>query len=402
MFKKLSVLLTITIVLASLLCGCSTDKKDYYNVNQGDVIKIGVVLPTTDDTTTSEKFLQGIKYAAELAPSVQIDKTYNIELVIKDSNSNYEEVVSQLNEEKVAAVIALDNRVRNDKTFTDCFDNSKVPVIFADVDSSLNGSDNTFTLSSSATYQASTAASYLLSEGYTNGAVICAYDDEYNTTCADSFEKTFTSNGGKSVTKYFKTGEKSNYDAKLIIAGAYEFIYINADDATASAVYTELRNAGVTAQIITDEVFDKTFFENEIYSGLTFISRFEEDDNNYIGSDFMNNYSQASDISVSEVTAASAYGYDAYMCIYNSLIDFNKSNVLLGGAANNDADTQEVGDITVSKLLDKMREIEYFGVTDSYNFNDKGVSDATHLYIDRVNNSSVIMLDRYDFGSDET
>ncbi|MBQ4105304.1 MAG: ABC transporter substrate-binding protein [Clostridia bacterium] len=395
--KKFAVIaIACILILSILLCGCTKSTSDY-TINNSDSINIGII--ASDDSV-----LKGVDYASSLAPLVHIDKEYKINTLTYSINDDINTTASELLSQNVCAVICDGSYKTHTDLIIKAFEDTSIPLVFIGNHSDLiQTTDNAFSISTPYNYQSSAAVSYLTSEGLSTGAIVLGDDSEYMTTVAEMFESAFMASGGKSVSTYYFTGEKENFSAKAISGAGLDFAFIIADDASRNSIYTELVDAGFASQIVFSEVIDKAQLHDESYNNVSFISNFELDDNNYIGSDFINTYSEKNGIKTTEVTPSIAYGYDAYMTIYEVLRNFNPNSQSLSPFSTEA--TAETGDennqITVSQVKDALKEIEYFGVTDTITFDQNGLSNTTFIYIDKVENAQPKMLNRYEFNNEQ-
>ncbi|MBQ8000752.1 MAG: ABC transporter substrate-binding protein [Ruminococcus sp.] len=402
--KKFSALVLICILLISLvLSGCSKQHNIDYIINSSDSICIGVLTSNSE----SSDFVAGINYAAQLAHTVNLDKPYEIKLQV--INAVTEEEISDavfLNfaSENVAAVICEgNNKEYTDSTIKIFSEYNNTPLLFVDnYSDTIADTENVFSISVPYSYQASAVVSHLIGEGMTTGAVVCSSDNEYQKDFAKVFTNTFTSSGGSSATTYYYSGEEQNFNANTISAAGYEFVFVIGNTDDSKQIHSELTNAGVTSSIIFSETTDKTAVEASDYSGLTFISKFEADDNNYIGTDFINTYAKSNNISTFDVTAKIAYGYDAYMTIYDSLVSLNSNHNSIFQTTEA-AEPQEGtnNDIYVSDVLSAIKGITHMGVTDVISFNKEGLTTPTFIYTDRIENAHAGMLNRYNYSNEQ-
>ncbi len=405
--KRITALLFASLLLISLtLCGCSKNESDYV-INGGDNITIGVLTSTSSDKdSTSNEILSGITYASQLAHTVNLDKPYEIN--VKEINfSSKEDIKSAADEfaaENVAAIICEGKDNNTTDTIVSAFSNySNTPLIFIDnYSNSIADTDNAFSISIPYSYQSSAVVSHLIGEGMSKGAVICSESDKYSKEFARLFENTFMSSGGNSLTKYFYDGKDKNFDANDISAENYEFVFIIGNIDISKQIQTELASAGVSSSIIFSEVFSTNYVEYSEHNGITFISKFERDDNNYIGTDFINTYAKANNVSVSDVTTSVAYGYDAYMTVYDALMSLNSNQSLIFQANDvTESETETDTDIYASDLKEAIKSITHMGVTDTIKFNDKGLTTPAFVYTVRVDNSNAGMLNKYNYSNEQ-
>ncbi len=406
MKRVYALILSCSLFISLTLYGCSKDNSDYI-INSGDTITIGVISTTiADDTNTQDDYLSGITYAAQLAHTVNLDKAY--EVIVKAINASTDEdiqkAVVDFTAENIAAVICEGK----DKSTTDSIINAfseykNIPLVFLDnYSDSIADTNNAFSISAPYSYQASAVVSHLIGEGKATGAVVCSADDEYNKNFAKIFENTFTTSGGSSVTTYYYEGEEKNFNAKTISAAGYEFVFVIGNTDSSKRIHSDLVSAGVTAPIIFSEVSNKNAIESTDYNGLTFISKFESDDNNYIGTDFINTYAKANNISTSDVTASVAYGYDAYMTIYDSLVSMNSNqNSIFQSTEATENKTEADNVIYVSDVTESINNITHMGVTDVIKFGDEGLTTPSFVYTDRIENAHAGMLNRYNYSNEQ-
>ena len=394
MKKFTSVVLTIIIVFTLTLTGCGSSND--YVVNNDNVIKIGVLASNSDDTSYGAKVLAGIKYAAELAPSVNIKDKYIIELSIYDINDDATASADKLINDKVAAVIcAAETKSKSDEII-DAFDGESTPLLFVDCYSDeILSDDESFTLSIPYTYQSSVLASYFINEGFRNGAVICA-DDSYSKGFVKSFNDTFVNTGGNHVAEYFYSDDVSQFDTSVITSTNPEFIFIIGNNSDCISLHKAVKATGLDAAIALSEVFDKTQLETSAFNETLFISKLEVDVNNYIGADFLSVFSTKSDTAKADIPSAVAYGYDAYMIIYGALMGFNTSL----GTADGNADNTTDAEVTVSEVKTSLTEIVHLGVTDSIKFDDSGLVNTNFVYLSSIENSNSLMLNRYNYSNE--
>ena len=398
--KRISILSLVLLLLISIIfCGCSKHNSDYI-INNGETINIGVLI--TEEGTQSDNIISGIKYAFDRAQTVNLDKKYNINLSTTIANSLDEINVAaeQLESYNVAAVICQGkNKTTTDAIIEAFSDYRNLPLIFVDNYSNLiSEKDNVFSISIPYSYQASAVVSHLLSDGKTTGAVVCATDDDYYKNFARIFESSFTQNSCTS-TIYYYSGESDNFNATTIAGSDYDFVFVIGNTTEKKQIHSELISAGVTSSIIFSEVSDKLLLEESDYNNITYISKFESDDNNYIGTDFINTYSSATNISTSDVTADIAYGYDAYMTIYDAIVSMNSNqNPLL---QNTEPAEEAKSEIYTKNVTDAIKDITHMGVTDVIKFDKNGLTTPSFVYTSQINNAHSDMLSRYNFNNEQ-
>lgn len=396
MKRKISILLILILVVSGFLTACNKDSDILtYQVNSGDTIYIGALLPISGDYKSQGEFLSdGILFAQKTAENINIDKDYKIELLTKDItdlDSAYTEFVNK----KVSGVICCGT----DKATTDSiitkFKDTSIPLIFTDnYSSGISESKTAFSIAISDFYKASCMASHLDAENLRKGAVLILDDDPEKQTFADMLAKSAESSGIV-VTKYFASGENANYKPQSIVSMDYEFICIDGSVLDSLSAVKSLREQGFLGEVIISEVADKTMLENDC-NGIAFINKFDYDDDNYIGSDFLNVYGNNADIS-----SAVAYGYDAYLLMYQALLSFAKdSGAPLTAVKNNsnDGNTEDTV-ITTKDLIKSLHEITYYGVTDTISFDDNGITKVNFLYVHEIQGDCAVMLNKFKYSN---
>lgn len=381
----------MVVVLSALLSGCGSSND--YIINSDNRIKIGVLLSTSYEDSYGMQVLDGITYASELAPSVNIEGKHAIELSVHDVDGNIEEIASKLISEKVAAVICAAGNKENTDKIIDAFDGESTPLLFIDCYSEKILKDNeSFSISVPYSYQSSVLTSYYIEEGFKSGAVICA-DDDFSKGFANNFKETFLNAGGSQVNEYVYGKDILTFDAGEVALSAPEFIFIIGNNNDCKELYSLLDTNGVKGAIAFSEVFDKTSLETSKYNKTLFISKLEIDVNNYIGTDFLSVYSSAKNIMKDDVSSATGYGYDAYMLIYGALMGFNSS-------FDADKENKVHTDITASSIKSAMKDITHLGVTDSIIFDDSGMVNTNFVYLSSIINSNANMINRYNYSNE--
>lgn len=393
MRKFISVILLLIIVLSFTLAGCSGSGN--YMIYNENIIKIGVLLSQSQENSYGPAVLDGIKYAAQLAPSVNIDDKYLIELSVSDINDDISDTVSKFSDEKVAAVIcAAESAVKTDEIIK-AFDGKGTPLVFVDCYSNnIAKDDESFAICIPYSYQSSVVSSYFISSGFKNGAVIFS-DDRYSKSFAQMFKDTFINSGGSKVAEYEYGADISAFDARTVASENPEFIFVIGDNNSCVQIHSVFKSAGVKSAITFSEVFDKTSLQTSALNDTLFISKFEVDANNYIGTDFLSVYSNYSEKNKSEISSASAYGYDAYMLIYGALMSYHTSIT---------STTEGSGDIDSAKLTTEdvknaISNTTHMGVTDSFVFDDSGLVNTNFVYLSTIENSNAVMLNRYNYSN---
>lgn len=387
--------ITIVLLISMALCGCEKKDTSDYIVNSEETINIGVIVSSEED----KGVYSGITYAAELANSVNIDKTYNINNKVALISSDMTKTASEFASASVAAVICEGTDKMTTESIISAFSKYKTPVIFTDYYSDMiDEAENVFSISVPYSYQVSAVVSHLISQGLKKGAFVCENSNSYSDNFAKLFDSAFVASGGESVTTYYYGTEESNYNANTIAASVYDFVFISGNFEDNTKIYSELIGAGVNSNIVFSEVVDKTQLETSDYNSVYFVSKFESDDSNYIGTDFINTFAEHKNISSSDVTSSIAYGYDAYMTVYDALVSMHKNHdSIFNTTEATDADTDD--SIYTSDVTNAIKSITHMGVTDVISFADNGTVKTSFVYLDRIDNSHASMLQRYNYAN---
>lgn len=396
MKKYIALFLSLILLM---FCGCSQNKSDTeevartdYNVNDAEVIKIGVLTPS--DNEVGNDVLEGIKFASEMASRVNIDKAYQLELSVCDLSDDIDLSAKKLIEEKVAAVICYGSDYAKTNSVIDSFKTSSTPLVFIDNNSKkIEENSTSFTISSAATYQASVLAAFMQSENYKNGVIIYE-DNDYCKELSESYGSLFEENYGINTTSY-KSAEDVDYNS--IINGS-EFVFVIGNNRFSQVTAKAIKEKSQDIPVILTEMYKSQSFENSLYNDCYFLSKFETDSENHYVTDFISVYSKMKDVTASEISAAIAYGYDSYMLIYGALGSLNPNSGAspLDSVKNGSADTKSVT-ITASQIGDALRKEGkvYDGVIDSIAFEKDGTFKPSYIFIDSVEGGSPYMLNKF-------
>ncbi len=394
MKRSFALILLIISLLTFTLTACdsneNTVERTDYIINGTETICIGAILPETESGSRVE---EGLNYAQSLASKIRLDKNYEIEISVKTT----EELDSAFNEfsEKVAAVICLGCDSKTTDSITDKFSTTQTPLIFLDnFSDSIKNSHNAFSISISNSYQVSAAIKYISENGLKNGTLILTEENE----SSKSFEEIFINtakNASISTTAYYSENKKG-LPAELAES---EFVFINGPVDNCASLIKTLKHEGFTGEIIISEVIDKKIIQNNDFEDVVFINKFEYDNDNYIGSDFLNQFTKLNGTSATEMTAATAYGYDAYMLIYEALHSFSAHSDLMSAVGNSSSEKseKESSDIFAGEILSAINTVTFHGVTEDIIFDENGLTQVKFLYIDRIQAQEAVKLSKYKF-----
>ncbi|MBQ4568766.1 MAG: penicillin-binding protein activator [Ruminococcus sp.] len=405
MKRSISLFLVLIFLISAFFCGCKKNgnKNDYAVTNDG-IINVGVLLPLSGEAENiGDKISDGLNYAYKLAPGVNInnDKKHLINLIYEDINEGVEDACEKFKGSNVSAVICYSSTSEITDKIVSSFKNESTALIFTDCNSdSVLKADNALTIGIPFSYQASVASSYFIDNGFKVGAVVSPGND-YGKNASKLFKDTFISSGGTSVSEYNYNCEDANFNANTIAGSELEFVFLVGSEQDTAELYTQLKTAGVTIPVMLSEVLDKTVIEDKMFDGAVYISKFEQDDSNYIGTDFIKSYAKMNDMASSDITTATAYGYDAYMMLYGALMSFNSNSNSLSSIGNTDNfESSAPVQVSASQVLEALKTAAHMGVTDSITFSDNGAVNTKFLYLGTVQNSNAIMLNKYNYNNE--
>ena len=396
MKRSLAFILIVLMLLTGALTACDNQESNNiadYMVNATDTIHIGAILPLKGDSSeTAKRVEDGLKYASTLAKKIKIDKTYEIELIIKDIaelDSAYNEFSS-----KAAAVICLGTNRENTDSIIEKFSNTKTPLIILDnFSDSISKAANAFSISISSNYQVSALVRYITEKGYKNGTLILCEENESTKAFEDLFIKT-ANNSSITAATYYAEGKKGLPDD---IENS-EFIFINGPVSDSKGLIKTIKHEGCKGEIILSEIIDNTSLQSENFEGVTFINKFEYDNENFIGSDFLNQYSKINTTSASDITAAEAYGYDAYMLLYE-VLSAHSNQITAVNNSKSENISNFSADINASDIITTLSEITFHGVTDDIIFDESGLSQVKFLYVDKIEAQEAVKIAKYNFSN---
>ena len=372
--------------------GCNKEiVRTDYNVNESDTIKIGVLVPISgENKNIGEDIVTGLKYANELAATVNIDKSYELSLSVHDVNSDVEAAAKKLIDEKVASIVCYCGSEDKKEEVLKGFETVNTPLLFIDMFADNNNESTaelatSLSLSVSASYQASVAANFLKDKGYKKAAIVYEDNDCYK-EYSSSFKKTFGS-----ATEY-----SSDYFNVKTITKDFDCAFVAGSNKFALDVTKKLKSASSGFTVMMPEMFDKDSVSSSTYNGCYFLSKFESDSDNHNVTRFISQYTQQNNVSSSDISSAIVYGYDAYMLVYGALQHFNPmGSDPLASVKNGSAEQTEVT-ISTRMMLDALKEKQYLGVVDTNMvFDDKGCIKPTFIYVDSVEGGIATMHKKF-------
>lgn len=396
MKNRLLCVLLILITFVLMLFGCSESESEAYLIINKDSFTLGVLLRS--DKTYSDDVLSGVKLAHSLAGSVRIDESVSISYVYEYYN-NADDVsikAQKLFDNGAAALVFCGEDYDSFLSFSEFARNAKLPV--AAISPFEPVYDGEFSLSLTPEYMSSATATYAMNSSYESFALLAQDSSDYYTDFAEVFNSTLKSYTGSEATAYFLSGECENYSRSAFLSGNYDFLFLLADSANSMLLVSDLRSGGFEGKIMLTEVLDKASFATKDFDNCTFVSKLESDSSNNISTVFYSMYSEnIAQSSNCEASPAAAYGYDAYMTVYEALKSFADSSTDLLSDSESTRKAQSL--ITNEDLIEALNKADYAGVTDRICFNNNRCV-TTYIYVDDIINGECVFNSKYTFTAD--
>lgn len=404
MKKRFFSLVLIIILVSSVFFGCKDEAVDNdRQIITSNTFKIGCLLHEGSDT--SQQVYDGLSFANSLADSVNLDnETVSVECSVSyysDSDDMTLEAQT-LTDSGVSAIVYYAEDFVANESIASVVGESGIPAV--SLGSYSSKYDNIFNLTISTSYMSSALATYATEKGYSNCAVLCETGDSFSVQFADTFKATYESYAGTEPFVCYKSGDLANYTPASFISGNYDCTVIICSDNSRKEIVTELRENGFSGEIIFSEILNKFSLEADFYDGCSFLSKLNEDNSNNISTMFYSMYSEYAGVKSEDVTSAVAYGYDAYMTIFEALKSFGTitESALFGDTDTQPADSaKSIDDIKLSDLKETLKSVVYYGVTDTVRFTDNQTT-ATYIYVDTVSEGKTQFAGKYTFSSESS
>ncbi len=396
MKKFLSVTLLFLIISLSLF-GCNNNQEivDPVVINDG-TFKIGMLVPDAEDMYSHYK--SGFSFASELANFVTInnEEIFNDYSIFNYSTEDILLYAQNLVDEGVSVIIFCGEDFKAFNDFIDFINGTNIPVI--SLSPYTCDYKRFFSLPLSAEYQASCAATYASDRGYTNSVVLCESDNQYYRNFAEVYTNTFKSYIGTEPAVYYQTGESANYSSSSLASGNYDYMFLISSSENRMATVNDLRSNGFNGEIMFNEVFDHTVARFSMLNNCSFITKLENDPSNNISTVFYSQFSEYEGVNPKLVTSAAAYGYDAYMTIFEAFKSFsdNDSNAIFKNEPATVSTETIKTEITLSEFVNALENVVYSGVTDTIKFKDN-YAVPTYIYVDNITNSEITLSNKYTF-----
>ena len=377
---RMNRLLSLFLILALMLglCACGFNDEDDSSLDdspavKGGVIKIGVFEPLTgEDADGGNKELLGIRFAHEKFPSVKAGKkTYEIELVEMDNESNVDTAVSMAEEliDQGVSVVLGSYGSTITMAVKDLFLEAKIPLIGCSCSSAYITRENEycFRVSLVDSLQGTAIANMCERQGYTTGAILKQNGDDYTDGLTDYFREAFVNQKGGTIV-YDGSFEPDTYDYSAQLAEIKntdpDFIFVPSSSQYAPALIQQIREAGITARIISGDTWENDQIIREAGTenceGVLISSFFRNDDR--ASSGFVRSFrkyisASAENLTMNggnqDVTAFSALGYDAYLAAVAAIQEIS-------------------GKVTGQTIRESLNELNISGVTGQLAFDENG------------------------------
>lgn len=372
-----------------LLSGCIGKKVSDIITSHKKVIKVGVCESLTSQyKDMGMQGLYGVRFANENYDTIEIEgEKYKIELVEVDNKSTIngaQDAAKKLINEKVSFVIG---GYSTDACLgmIDVLDKANVPTIICTNPNIAitNGRLCTYRLCKDDTFLASCMANHIKNKGDNTVAIICENDDKYCESIIKFFEiaceklgidvvkKVMIDNDLRDMTKYL-------YDIKDV---SPESIYVLTSRDNAPSIVSAIRETNIESNIYGSDIWEYKSVIGEAGNnceGIDFISFF----------DYKNVYTDASHEFLygkgekkgfinyliangqeEYIYPEAALSYDAYMIIYNAILNANSTKI--------------------EEVLKYVDDITYEGVNGVLSFDENGDVRQNKAYIKRIKNGKI-------------
>lgn len=400
MSKRIICLCIIVFILSLMLFGCENNNENSdKSVIENGTFNVGVLL---SQNQSSAKYIEnGIDFAYSLADSVNLSEKIDVKYSVayyNDSNevkSSAEALVAG----GVSAIIFDGADYESYTVFSDYIKETDISVVSLSTYSTQN--DNIYTISLSPKYMSSCAATYAMEKGYNTCAMLVESSDKYYTDFAETYKNTLKSYVGVEPTVYYKNGELSNYSSSALSSGNYEYLFLVSSESYREELVSELRASGFSGEIMFNEIMDKTSVKNSTFNNCSFLSKLEPDSSNNVSTVFYSMYAEQTGLSEAEISPAVAYGYDAYMTVFEALKSFAPKSSSSFFANTDTTLASEQAEIKMSDFNKAIANVVYLGVTDTVAF-ESNVATPTYIYVNNINNAEIIFGSKYTFAANNT
>ena len=374
--KLLALFMTMAILVC--LCACGFDEDDDSSLDdspavKGGTIRIGVFEPLSgEDASGGQRELLGIRFANEKFPSVKVGKkTYELQLVEMDNESSVEtayEMAEDLIGQDVSVVIGSYGSSMS-MSIRDLFLESKIPLIGCSDSNTFITRENEycFRVGLVDSLQGTAVANFLKEMKLFSAAVLRENNDDYALGLTDYFREAYTNLVGGTVVYdgFFEPGT-TDFTPQLqeIAAAAPDAIFIPSSSAYAAALITQIRQMGISSQIISGDTWENVQTIRtagaDLCEGVVISSFFRNDDR--AASGFVRSFrrylsASAENLAMNggteDVSAFSALGYDAYLSVVGAISSID-------------------GKVTGQTIREALNELNMSGVTGQLAFDENG------------------------------
>lgn len=329
MRRKFWSLLLVTLLIASLLAGCSGGSEETGGETSGDVIKIGVFEPMTGASAAGGQMtVEGVELANEIKPEILGKK---VELVVVDNKSDKVEAanaVSRLIEkDKVAAIIGSYGSSLS-MSAGDIVKGKQVPAVGCSPTNPLVtlNNDYYFRVCFIDPFQGTVMANYAVNElGAKKAAVIQDVTQDYSVGLSkyfiDAFKELTGDENSIVATSSYNTGDQ-DFTAQLnnVAAEDPDVIFAPGNYGESALLIKQARDQGIDVPILGGDTWEAPEFltiGGDAVEGAVFSTHFTaEAPVTDISEDFLAKYTEKFD---KDANAFAALGYDAYMLIMDAI-----------------------------------------------------------------------------------
>lgn len=394
MNKKIFSLIIIISVFLTFLVGCDKEENIKFNreVIVDGSVKISALVPSGNDVSNQIK--NGITFANSLADSVKLNDSISVDIEIAEyTDSNDVSIKAQsLVDNGSSLIIYSGDDYNTFFTFTNFVNSTEIPVI--SLSPYTYEASNFYSLTLTPDYLATCVSTYASENNYKNLAIVAESSNDYYFNLLDTFKSTFISlNGIEPITITINEDNTTDFSK-------YDFLFLATSDVKREEIVSKIRSNGFNGEIMLNEIIDKGSISHLVFSNCSFISKYEENNSNNVATIFNLMYSKEYGVSDDSISAATAYGYDAYMLAFEGLKSFESTENSIFKDTTTPT-TLNPTEITLSDFSEAINNTKYVGVTDYISFNNNKAV-PTYIYVDNIIDGKAVFKNKYTFTSTTT
>lgn len=327
-FKKALAIGLVSLMGITTLAGCSSssDKSDKKTSSNKDVVKIGVIAPTTGSVSVYGKSaINGYKVAVEEYNKDGGVLGKKIELVIYDDKGDITEAKNAyqklIDNDKVDAILGGIIST-NTLTVAELAAEDGIPMITPTAtaaDITTQG-DNIFRSCFTDPFQGKKAAEYATTELKGKKAAILFEEGDYGQGLAKSFEETFKKDGGKITSKKGYNPKDKDFKSILteIKSQNADILFIPGYYNSVALIGAQAQEVGIEAKLLGGDGWDGVIdVDPKAVEGGYFANHYSVDDPREVVQNFVKSYKEANKNEVPKSFAA--LGYDSAKTLFEAM-----------------------------------------------------------------------------------